>query len=79
MKSSAKPYIFFFIILMLIIYLYFNIRYIEIFRSYFNVLLLICGIIGIFLYPLANKIHDQESFESIKDLMIERFKSKKKL
>ena len=78
MKSSVKPYIFFFIILMLIIYLYFNIRYIEIFRSYFSVLLLIIGIIGIFLYPLANKIHDQESFESIKDLMIERFKSKKK-
>ena len=79
MKSSAKPYIFFFILLMLIIYLYFNVGYIEIFRNYFSLLLLICGIIGIFLYPLANKIHDQESFESIKDLMIERFKSKKKI
>ena len=78
MKISAKPYIFFLIILILVIYLYFNMTYIETFRSYFSLLLLICGIIGIFLYPLVNNIHDHESFESIKDLMIERFKSKKK-
>ena len=74
--KSVKPFIFFFIILILIIYLYFNIHYIDIFHKYFSFFLLICGIIGIFLYPLANKIHDQESFESIKSLLIERFKKK---
>ena len=46
------------------------------FHKYFSFILLICGIIGIFLYPIANKIHDQESFESIKSLVIERFRKK---
>lgn len=75
--KSVKPFIFFFIILLLIIYLYFNIQYIDIFHKYFSFILLICGIIGIFLYPITNKIHDQESFESIKSLLIERFRKKK--
>jgi len=52
--------------------------YIEMFRNYFSVLLLICGIIGVFLYPIANKIPDQESFEEIKSLVIERFRKKNK-
>jgi len=75
--QSIKPYVFFLFILLLIIYLYFNIQYIEMFHKYFSFVLLICGIIGIFLYPIANKIHDQESFESIKSLVIERFRKKK--
>jgi hypothetical protein len=74
--QSMKPFIFFLFILLLIIYLYFNIQYIEMFHKYFSFILLICGIIGIFLYPIANKIHDQESFESIKSLVIERFRKK---
>lgn len=75
--KSIKPYIFFLLILILIIYLYFNIGYIESFRTYFSFILLICGIIGIFLYPISTKIHEEESFESIKELMINRFKKKK--
>ena len=75
--NSIKPFIFFFIILLIIIYLYFNIQYIDIFHKYFSFVLLILGIIGIFLYPITNKIHDQESFESIKSLLIERFRKKK--
>lgn len=75
--QSVKPYVFFLLLLLLIIYLYFNIQYIEMFHKYFSFVLLICGIIGIFLYPIANKIHDQESFESIKSLVIERFRKKK--
>ena len=76
--KSVKPYIFFLLIFILVIYLYFNMGYIEMFRNYFSIFLLICGIIGIFLYPIANKIHDQESFEDIKDLVIERFRKKNK-
>lgn len=75
--QSIKPYVFFLLLLLLIMYLYFNIQYIEMFHKYFSFVLLICGIIGIFLYPIANKIHDQESFESIKSLVIERFRKKK--
>lgn len=74
--KSIKPYLFFFIILIIIIYLYFNIHYIDVFHKYFSFILLICGIIGIFLYPISNKLHDQESFENIKDLLINRFKKK---
>jgi hypothetical protein len=76
--KSVKPYIFFLLIFILVIYLYFNMGYIEMFRNYFSVLLLICGIIGVFLYPIANKIPDQESFEDIKSLVIERFRKKNK-
>ena len=75
--QSVKPFIFFFLILLLIIYLYFNIQYIDMFHRYFSFVLLICGIIGIFLYPLANTIHDQESFDNIKSLLIKRFGKKK--
>ena len=74
--KSIKPYLFFFIILIIIIYLYFNIHYIDVFHKYFSFILLICGIVGIFLYPISNNLHDQESFENIKDLLINRFKKK---
>ena len=76
--KSIKPFIFFFIILLVIIYLYFNIQYIDAFHRYFSFILLICGIIGIFLYPIANTIHDQESFDTVKGLLIKRFGKKKK-
>lgn len=76
--KSIKPFLFFLFILLIIIYLYFNIHYIDLFHKYFSFILLICGIIGIFLYPITNTIHDQESFESIKSLLVERFGRKSK-
>lgn len=74
--NSIKPFIFFFFILLIIIYLYFHIYYIELFHKYFSFILLIFGIIGIFLYPISSKIHEYESFDSIKELLINKFKKK---
>ena len=74
---SPKPYIFFSIILLFIIYLYFNIHYIDFFHKYISFILLICGIIGIFLYPISNKIFNEgESFNTIKKYLVRKYKKK---
>ena len=73
---SCKSILFFLIILGLIIYLYFNSFYIDLCHKYISFIFLITGIIGVFLYPISNKIYNGDSLNSVKSLLVKKYKKK---
>ena len=75
---SIKPILFFLCILALIMYLYFNSFYIDLFHTYFSFFLLLIGIVAVFLYPISKKFYEGKSLHSIKKHLVKKYKKKSK-
>jgi hypothetical protein len=73
---SYKSILFFLFLLSLIIYLYFNSFYIDLFQKYFSFILLIIGIISVFLYPISSKIYNGDSLKSVEKFLVKKYKKK---
>lgn len=76
---NYKPFIFFGIIFILIIYCYFNsdkiFQYIPI-PMYINYILIIVGLCGFFFPAVMDMWREGEDYDKIKEFIIEKYKKK---